>query len=91
MEDLDKDTEKKSENSKDNVGEEDNDKSPESKGSLFQKLFLIIKKFTIADDLDPEITANKKTEDKDSENSKNSFKVYSNNSNKKDVTSQKKD
>ena len=35
MEDLDKDTEKKLENSKDNVGEKGNDKSPESKGSSY--------------------------------------------------------
>ena len=86
MEDLDKDTEEKLENSKDNVGEKGNDKSPESKGSYISGIISNIKKFTIADDLDPEITTNKKTEDKDS---KNSFKVYSNNSNKKDVTSQK--
>ena len=86
MEDLDKDTEEKLENSKDNVGEEGNDKFPESKGSYISGIISNIKKFTIADDLDPEITTNKKTEDKDS---KNSFKVYSNNSNKKDVTSQK--
>ena len=86
MEDLDKDTEEKLENSKDNVGEKGNDKSPESKGSSISGIISNIKKFTIADDLDPEITTNKKTEDKDS---KNSFKVYSNNSNKKDVTSQK--
>ncbi len=88
-EDLDKNTEKKSENSKDNMGEEGNDKSSESNGSNISEIISNIKKFTIADDLDSEIIASKKTEDKDSENSKNSFKVYPNNSNKKDVTSQK--
>ncbi len=86
MEDLDKDTEEKLGNQKDNVGEKGNDKSPESKGSSISGIISNIKKFTITDDLDPEITTNKKTEDKDS---KNSFKVYSNNSNKKDITSQK--
>ena len=89
VEDLDKDTEKKSENSKDSVGEKGNDKSSESKGSHFSEIISNIKKFTIADNLDPEIMASKKTEDKDSEISKKSSKAYSNNSNKKDVTSQK--
>ena len=89
MEDLDKDTEKKLENSKDNMGDEGNEKSPESKGSPISGIISNIKKFTIADDLDHEITANKKTDDKDSKNSKNSFKVHSNNINKMDETSQK--
>jgi hypothetical protein len=89
VEDLDKDTEKKSENSKDNVGEKGNDKSSESKDSQFSEIISNIKKFTIADDLDSEIMASNKTEDKDSENSKKSSKAYSNNSNKKDITSQK--
>jgi hypothetical protein len=89
VEDLDKDAEKKLENSKDNMGDDGNDKSPESNGSFISGIISNIKKFTISDDLNQEITANKKTEDKDSKNSKNSFKEFSNNINKKDETSQK--
>jgi len=88
LEDLDKETGKKSGKPKDNMEEKDNNnKSYKPKESYISEIISIIKKFITINDLNSEIT-NTKTEDKKSENSTNSFKVSSNNSNNPDIGSQ---
>ncbi|MDD3984910.1 MAG: hypothetical protein PHY59_03250 [Methanobacterium sp.] len=86
LEDLDKETGKKSEKIKDNIEEKDNNKSSKSKESYISEIISIIKKSININDLDS--INNIKTEDKKSENSTNSFTVSSNNSNNPDIRSE---
>lgn len=86
LEDLDKETGKKSEKSQDNVEENDNNTSSKSKESYITEIISIIKKFININDLDT--INNIKTEDKKTEKSTNSFTVSSNNSNNQDIKSE---